>query len=87
MYSDSPYLAQRRFEMLADQGKEDEAVSGFEGLLHSHPELPDLRYGLGMLYRKKRQWDKALAGFRDEISANPKDERAATRVPKRQTNE
>jgi tetratricopeptide (TPR) repeat protein len=79
-YPDSPYLAQLQFEILADQGREDEAVSGFEGLLHSHPELPDLRYNLGMLYRKQREWDKTLAVFRDELSANPKDERAAARV-------
>jgi tetratricopeptide (TPR) repeat protein len=79
-YPDSPYLAQLQFEMLADQGKEDEAVNGFEGLLHSHPELPDLRHDLGMLYRKQHQWDKALPVFRDELSANQKDERAAARV-------
>jgi tetratricopeptide (TPR) repeat protein len=79
-YPDSPYLAQLKFEMLADQGREDEAVSGFEGLLHTHPELPDLRHDLGMLYRKQRQWDQALAVFRDELSTNPKDERAAARV-------
>jgi tetratricopeptide (TPR) repeat protein len=79
-YPDSPYSAQLKFEMLADQGKEDEAVSGFEELLHSHPELPDLRHDLGMLYRKQRQWDKALAVFRKELSANPKDERATARV-------
>jgi tetratricopeptide (TPR) repeat protein len=79
-YPDSPYLAQLNFEMLADQGRENEAVSGFEGLLHTHPELPDLRHDLGMLYRKQHQWDKALAVFRDELSANPKDERAAARV-------
>jgi tetratricopeptide (TPR) repeat protein len=66
--------------MLADQGREDEAVSGFRQLLASHPELPDLRHDLGMLYRKQRQWDKALAVFCDELSANPKDERAAARV-------
>jgi tetratricopeptide (TPR) repeat protein len=79
-YPDSPYLAQLKFEILADQGREDEAVSGFEELLHSHPELPDLRHDLGMLYRRQQQWDKALAVFRDELSANPKDERAAARV-------
>jgi tetratricopeptide (TPR) repeat protein len=79
-YPQSPYLAQLRFEMLADQGREDEAVSGFQELLRSHPELPDLRHDLGMLYRKQGQWDNALAVFRDEISANPKDERAAARV-------
>jgi tetratricopeptide (TPR) repeat protein len=79
-YPDSPYLAQLKFEMLADQGREDEAVSGFEGLLHMHSELPDLRHDLGMLYRKQHEWDKALAVFRDELSTNPKDERAAARV-------
>jgi tetratricopeptide (TPR) repeat protein len=79
-YPDSPYLAQLRLEMLADRGREDEAVSGFEELLHSHPELPDLRYDLGMLYRKQRQWDKALAVFYQELDTNPKDERAAARV-------
>jgi tetratricopeptide (TPR) repeat protein len=79
-YPDSPYLAQLQFEMLADQGREDEAVSGYEGLLHSHPELPDVRYDLGMLYRKQRQWDKALAVFRQQLDANPRDERAAARV-------
>ena len=79
-YPNSPYLAQLQFEMLADQGKEDEAVSGFEGLLHSHPELPDLQHDLGMLYRKQHQWDKALVVFRSELSANLKDERAAARV-------
>jgi tetratricopeptide (TPR) repeat protein len=79
-YPDSPYLAQLRLEMLVERGREDEAVSGFEELLHSHPELPDLRYDLGMLYRKQRQWDKALAVFYQELDANPQEERAAARV-------
>jgi tetratricopeptide (TPR) repeat protein len=80
LHPDSPYLTQFQFEVLADQGREDEALSGFEELLHSHPELPDLRHDLGMLYRKQNQWDKALAVFRDELSVNKKDERAAARV-------
>jgi tetratricopeptide (TPR) repeat protein len=79
-YPDSPYLAQLRLQMLVERGREDEAVSGFEELLHSHPELPDLRYDLGMLYRKQRQWEKALAVFYQELDANPQEERAAARV-------
>jgi tetratricopeptide (TPR) repeat protein len=66
--------------MVAGQGREDQAISGFQELLHSHPELPDLRHDLGMLYRKQHQWDKALAVFQVELAANPKDERAAARV-------
>jgi tetratricopeptide (TPR) repeat protein len=79
-YPDSPYLAQLRLQTLVERGREDEAVSGFEELLHSHPELPDLRYDLGMLYRKQRQWEKALAVFYQELDANPQEERAAARV-------
>lgn len=79
-YPNSPYLAQLEFEMLAEEGKEDEAVSGLEELLHSHPELPHLRYDLGMLYRKQHQWDRALAIFREELGASPQDEQAAARV-------
>jgi tetratricopeptide (TPR) repeat protein len=79
-YPDSPHLAQLKFEMLADQGREDEAVSGLEELIRSHPEMPDLRYDLGMLFRKQHRWEKALTVFRDELSANPRDERAAARV-------
>jgi tetratricopeptide (TPR) repeat protein len=79
-YPDSPYLAQLQFEVFADQGRRDEAEKGFEELLQSHPELPDLRHDLGMLFRKEHQWDKALTVFREELSANPKDERAAARV-------
>jgi tetratricopeptide (TPR) repeat protein len=79
-FPDSPYLAQLNFEMLADQGKTDTAISGFEALLKSHPELPELRFDLGMLYRKLRMWDKALAVFHEELSGNPDDERAAARI-------
>jgi tetratricopeptide (TPR) repeat protein len=79
-YADSPYLTQLELEVLADQGKEDAAAQGFQELLRSHPELPDLRFELGMLYRKERDWDKALAIFRQELDANPQEERAAARV-------
>lgn len=78
-YPNSAYLAQYQLEMLADQGKLDEAASGFQALLNSHPELPNLRYDLGMLYRKQGQWQMALEAFRDELSADPRDERAAAR--------
>lgn len=79
-YPNSPYLAQLNFEMLADQDHVDEAIQGYEHLLQSHPELPDLRYSLGMLYRRRRMWNQALEVFRAQLAKDPQDESAAARV-------
>jgi tetratricopeptide (TPR) repeat protein len=79
-FPDSPYMQQLRFEMLADQGHEDEAIQGYQQLQKNHPELPELRYSLGMLYRKQRGWDQALAEFRGQLAHDPQDERTAARV-------
>ena len=79
-YPSSPYLDQLKFEMLADQGHVDEAIQGYERLLQTHPELPALHYSLGMLYRTRRMWDRALEVFRAQVAYDPQDERAAARV-------
>lgn len=79
-FPDSPYLQQLRFEMLADQGHEDEAIHGYQHLQQTHPELPELRYGLGMVYRKQRMWDQALVEFREQLAHDPQDEQSAARV-------
>jgi tetratricopeptide (TPR) repeat protein len=79
-YPDSPYLAQLRAEMLADRGYEEEAAAQYKSLMQSHPELPDLLFDLGMLYRKEREWDQALAVFQKQLAKDPDDERTAARV-------
>ena len=79
-FPNSIYLDQLRLDMLADQEHEDEAIKGYERLLHTHPELPELRYNLGMLYRKHRMWEEALAVFREQLAHDPQDERCAARV-------
>ncbi len=79
-FPESPYLEQLRFEMLAAQGHEEEAIQGYQQLQQTHPELPELRYSLGMLYRKQRMWDQALAEFREQLARDPQDERSAARV-------
>ncbi len=79
-YPDSPYLDQLRLEILAEQGHEDEAIQGYERLKQTHPELPELRYSLGMLYRKQRMWTPALAEFRQQLAHDPQDEQSAARV-------
>jgi tetratricopeptide (TPR) repeat protein len=79
-YPNSIHLDQLRLDMLADQEHEDEAIKGYERLLLTHPELPELRYNLGMLYRKHRMWEEALAAFREQLAHDPQDERCAARV-------
>jgi len=79
-FPDSFYMQQLRFEMLADQGHEDEAIHGYQHLQQTHPELPELRYGLGMVYRKQRMWNQALIEFREQLAHDPQDEQSAARV-------
>ena len=52
-------------DILAYRGHEDEAVEAYEKLIHLYPEMPELRYSLGMLYRKRAGWDKALEVFQE----------------------
>jgi len=79
-FPDSPYFAQIKLEMLVQQGRQDEAEQGYENLLKTHPELPDLQYSLGMIYRKQRMWEKAAAVFRAQLARDPDDERSAARL-------
>jgi len=79
-FPDSIYLEQLKLDMLADQGYENDAIQGYNRLLQAHPELPDLRYSLGMLYRKRQQWKEALTVFRQQLATDPQDEQCAARV-------
>jgi tetratricopeptide (TPR) repeat protein len=47
--------------------------------MQTHPELPDLLYDLGMLFRKEREWGKALDAFQKQLATHPDDERSAAR--------
>ncbi|MBB5346263.1 putative Zn-dependent protease [Edaphobacter lichenicola] len=79
-FPDSVYLMQFRAEVLADQGQPAEAIAAQEQLIASHPETPDARYTLGMLYRKAGDWEHAVAIFGDQLHADPQDERSAARL-------
>lgn len=79
-FPDSPYLDQLRLEVLVQQNRNEEAEAGYGDLLRTHPEIPDLKYNLGMLYRKQRQWYEAAAVFQEEVKRNPLDERSAARL-------
>ena len=79
-YPNSPYLVQLKAEVLADQNHDDEAVAQYESLMQTHPELPGLLFELGMLFRKEKEWGKALDAFRRQLARNPDDEPTAARI-------
>jgi tetratricopeptide (TPR) repeat protein len=79
-YGSSPWLEQFRAEMLANQGREEEAKITYEHLVQRRPDLPGLRSDLADLYRKHGDWEKALALFRQEEAASESDEHAAAGV-------
>jgi len=79
-FPDSVYLAQFHAEVLADQGHPAEAIATLEQLISSHPEIPDVRYSLGMLYRRAGDWEHAAGVFGDQLHLDPADERCAARL-------
>jgi tetratricopeptide (TPR) repeat protein len=79
-YPASPYLEQLTADMLAYNGHEDQAIEAYEKLIQLHPDMPGLRYSLGMLYRKRGEWDKALEVFQEQLARDPENEQSAARV-------
>jgi tetratricopeptide (TPR) repeat protein len=79
-YPQSPNLQQFQADVLVEQGQEEAGLERYQQLLHDYPNLPDLRYNLAMLYRKRGEWDKALGMFKDQLARTPNDERTAARV-------
>jgi tetratricopeptide (TPR) repeat protein len=78
----SPYLQQFYADVLADQGRGDEAIAQYEELVRDHPDLSELHYSLGLLREKREEWAAASEAFRQQLDAYPTDERAAAHLSK-----
>lgn len=79
-FPSSPYLAQFYADMLADQGRGDEAIAQYEQLERDHPDLSELHYNLGLLHEKREEWPAAAQAFQRQLDAYPNDERAAAHL-------
>lgn len=79
-FPDSPYVAQFYADVLADQGRADEAIAQYEQLIRQHPDLSDLYYSLGLMREKREEWPQAAAAFQQQLAAYPADERAAAHL-------
>jgi predicted Zn-dependent protease len=79
-YPQSPNLQQFQAQVLVEQGQDEAGLQKYQQLLRDYPNLPDLRYNLAMLYRKRGEWDRALAVFKNQLAQSPNDERTAARI-------
>ena len=75
-YPDSVPVRTLRAEMLASQGRYDEAVAAYRLLADLPHPPPGIHHDLAMLYRKTGEWDEALREFQQQQRAQPDDERS-----------
>jgi tetratricopeptide (TPR) repeat protein len=75
-YPDSAYVRRLHAEMLASQGQEEAALEVYKGLGATPPVPIGLYYDIAVLYRKRRDWEKALQYFELDRGSAPDNERA-----------
>lgn len=80
VYPASPYSDQLFAEMLADQGRGDEAIAQYQRLLKTNPDLPRLHQELSALYVQAQDWPAALQISQEQIRQHPEDRAAAARI-------
>jgi Flp pilus assembly protein TadD len=72
--ADHPQDAQARFLkglILADQGKDDDAIAVFSGLTEDYPELPEPYNNLAVIYASQNKYDAARYALDMAIRAHP----------------
>jgi len=58
-------------EALDGLGRTPEAIAEFEIAAKADPRAPNVRFGLGYLYWKMRQYDQAARAFEAELASDP----------------
>ncbi len=56
---------------LSKEGKLDEALAVYEGLLPENDELPELHFNIGALHARQEEWPEAEAAFRRTLELKP----------------
>jgi tetratricopeptide (TPR) repeat protein len=60
-----------RGQRLAETGQLAEAQQLYESAVRDFPDNSDLRFELGMVYLRERNWGKAIENYEHSLSANP----------------
>ena len=61
----------KRGSQLVASGRLTEAQGLYEHALLTSPDNPDLRFGLGTVFFRERNWPKAIENYRSSINARP----------------
>src|SRR5690606_10828291 len=72
--ADKPKDAQGRFlkgTILAEQGRNAEAIAIFNKLTEDYPELPEPYNNLAVIYAQQKQYDKAKQALEQAIRTHP----------------
>jgi tetratricopeptide (TPR) repeat protein len=59
--------------VLARDEEQLRAIAAFEQALELNPATPNVAYNLGLIYRDRQEYEKALHWFRRALQANPND--------------
>ncbi|MBE2201630.1 MAG: tetratricopeptide repeat protein [Anaerolinea sp.] len=64
--------------VLSRDEEQIQAIAAFEKALAIDPVAPHVAYNIGLIYRDRRETDKAIYWFRRALQANPNDRDAAS---------
>ena len=70
--------------VLAREADQLQAIAAFEKALTIDPIAPNVAYNIGLIYRDRREYDRAIAWFQRALQANPKDRDAQNMIARLQ---
>lgn len=66
--------------VLARGEEQLQAIDAFKKALNLNPIAPNVAYNIGLIYRDRREFEKAIAWFERAIQANPNDKDARSLI-------
>jgi tetratricopeptide (TPR) repeat protein len=68
---DAGQAAQRSGDDVLARQKYDEAIAAYNALIETHPDIPELHFNLGIVYKYKQEWNLAAASFLKAAELKP----------------
>jgi tetratricopeptide (TPR) repeat protein len=70
--------------VLANNEEQMRSIAAFEHALELDPAAPSVAYNIGLVYRDRREYDKAIEWFETAVRHNPRDQHARNILAKLQ---
>ena len=70
--------------VLANDEEQLKSIAAFERALALNPVAPSVAYNIGLIYRDRREYDKAIDWFQKAVQHNPRDQHARNLLVKLQ---